>query len=244
MSSASSNSFNQTRWSLVSRASGQCDHAQRALSELCEIYYQPVYTFILNSHHSRDPATARDLTHDFFSSLLTKNNLGSPNPEQGKFRSYLLGAVKHYLINHYNTSQRQKRGGRIEHLSLNDEDQAINPAYPPPADHEFDRTWALTIIQNALSSLEKELTLKGRKQQYDTYQPWLTTAPGNSQKEAASSLGISETSFKVTLHRMREKFRKYVRSEIQATINDDSDLNQEINYLISTLSLVPQNTPK
>jgi RNA polymerase sigma-70 factor (ECF subfamily) len=237
--------FHATEWTLVLRASGRGEAARAALSDLCAAYYAPVVAFL--RREGRNDDAARELAHAFFAALLA-GGVGAPQPARGRFRSYLLGALKHFLANARTSSRAAKRGGGIEHVpSLAETDTA--PGLPAPAAPEtgadlvFDREWAFTVIARALDTLEAEH--RGQSERFAVLKPWLTGGTDHPQVEAARQLGISEPAVKVAIHRLRARFRDLVRSEIAATVADPSDTADELRHLIAiaSTSVWPSSAP-
>jgi len=225
--------FHPTHWTLVLRSSGEGELAVTALSELCESYYEPVVSFLRRQGKSDDDA--RDLAHGFFQELLN-GGLGKPDPNRGKFRSYLLGALKKSLAKKYNAGQAAKRGAGAEHVSLT----SAGEAGILPGDHddtrEFDREWAFALIARALTKLETENESTSKAKKFKVLQPWLDGGSTISQAEAAAQLGISETAVKVAIHRLRVRFRELIRAEVAETVSSPSEISQELQYLISVVS--------
>lgn len=221
--------FHSTRWTLVLRARGDDTVAKTALSELCEAYYAPVVAFLQRDGRNED--AAREMAHAFFESLLAKG-VGTPEPGCGRFRSYLIGALKHFLSKKRDAALAAKRGAGAEHVSLLTEVEAA----PVVSDDTlvFDRAWALTLIDRALTALEEEQA--GKSAPFDALKPWLDGGASESQAELAGSLGMSETAVKVAIHRLRVRFRELIRSEIAATVNDPADAADELRHLIAVAS--------
>jgi RNA polymerase sigma-70 factor (ECF subfamily) len=222
-------SFHSTRWTLVQRAGLRSDEGNRALSELCEIYYEPVFRFVLHrvGHEDR----ARDLVHSFFEGLLSQKSLGSPDPERGRFRSYLLGAVKHFLARDYARAMAAKRGGESEHVELRDESPGEE------GDHaSFDRDWAHALIRRAHDALEQEMETAGKSEQFQVLRAWLDGSPTTPRATAAAELGMSDNSLKVAIHRLRQKFREKVRNEVASTTSSEVSIDEEFRHLIEVLS--------
>jgi DNA-directed RNA polymerase specialized sigma24 family protein len=221
--------FRPTRWTLVQRTRGHDEQARAALSELCEIYYQPVLSFI--EHRIRDPDSTRDLAHAFFEDLLARETLGAPDPDRGRFRTYLLGAVKHFLAKQHQKDQAAKRGGGIEHTTA---DLLQIPAAPDD-DLQFDRAWAHALIRRAHSSLEGEMAAAGKHRQFEILHPFLDGGPQTSHEEACAALGFSANALNVAIHRLRERFRAHVRTEVAATTSNPADLQDEFHHLLEVL---------
>ena len=231
-----------TRWTMVLRARGNSPEARAALGALCETYWQPVFRFLRRS--GRDEDAARELTQDFCARLLAGNPLANVDPRRGRFRSFLLGALKHFLADLRDRESRQKRGGGTSHEPLQasadtESSLTLEPADPGsiPADEVFDRQWALAVIDHALRQLEAELAQGGKREQFDLLKPWLVGEPAAlSQAEAAARMGVSEGALKVAIHRLRKRFREFVRSEIAQTVDDPAAVQEELRYLVEVLA--------
>lgn len=235
-------SFHDTRWTLVSRSRGSEPEARAALSELCEAYYAPVVSFLRRD--GRDEDTARELAHDFFARLLAGGAMENADPQRGRFRSYLLAALKHFAADQREKAVAAKRGGGQKHDSLDasrttDATGAglqIADANAAAPDAAFDRQWALTVLARALATLEADMRASGKADHFDILKPWLTTddrAP--PQAQAAARLGISEDAVKVAIHRLRKRFRDAVKAEVAQTVNDPKGVDEELDSLKGAL---------
>lgn len=231
--------FAATRWTLVVQARGGGTEARSALSDLCAAYYAPVVSFLRAT--GRDEDSAREMAHAFFAGILEgRNTLGGADPARGRFRSYLLGAVKHFLADQHERAAAVKRGSGVEPLPLD----ASTPGGPgfdvhaPPVDETvFDRQWALTVLARALRVLGDELAAAGKCGQFEVLKPWLTGgSAGTAQAEAASQLGMSEAAVKVAIHRLRQRFREAVKAEIAETVPAESDIDDELRHLIAVMA--------
>ena len=241
--------FVTTQWTRVLEARGDSPEAQAALSELCAAYYAPVLAFLRRT--GRNDEAARDLTQEFFTRLLAKRSLDTLERGRGRFRSFLLGAVKHFLADQHDRASAAKRGGGHTPLPLDapatgDTTHAgsgINSALlqiPDPAatvpDAFFDRQWALTILDRALAALATEHNAAGKSAQFETLKPWLTGDTEKlSQAEAAHRLDVNEGAVKVAIHRLRKRFRELVKAEIAQTVGG-GDVQAELSYLLEVLS--------
>ena len=224
----SPDSFHATRWTLVRQAGLRNDAGRTALSELCGIYYQPVFHFIRGRTANED--VARDLTHGFFEELLSRENLGEPDPEKGRFRAYLLGAAKHFLARRHEQAQSAKRGGGVQHVAL---DESV----PGVESHaEFDRDWALALIRRALATLESEMSAAGKAQQFDLLKPWLDGGSPGAVSDVAPLLDLTENAFNVAVHRLRHRFRTLVRAEVEATTTSSAEADDEFRHLVNVLA--------
>lgn len=227
-------SFMSTRWTLVLRANAASPEGKAALSDLCAAYYQPVFVFLRRMGFDED--VARDHAHSFFAHLLQRGFPG-PDPERGRFRSYLLGAVKYFVSGLQNHARREKRGGGIEHDSL-DAGEGDSPALmigdpsATPMAEAFDREWAVAVMNRAVASLAAEYTDE-RKAQFAALRPWLMGDEAASHAETARTLSMSEGAVKVAVHRLRKRFRELLRLEITQTLDDHENVEDELRYLCS-----------
>jgi RNA polymerase sigma factor (sigma-70 family) len=237
---ASSHVFAPTRWTLVLRARGESPEAKVALSELCEAYYQPVLRFL--RREGRDEDAARECTQEFFARVLARGGFGGVDPGRGRFRSYLLGALKHFLADLRDGERREKRGGGIapEPLAPATDTspgfEVPDPAGRPP-DAWFDREWALAVMDRALAALAAEFRAGDKANQFETLKPWLVgETSALSQADAATRLGLSEGAVKVAVHRLRRRFRDLVKAEIAHTLPTPDDIDDELRHLIAALA--------
>lgn len=234
--------FAPTRWTLVLRARGESSAARAALSELCEAYYAPVMAFIRSGGHDED--SARELTQEFFARLLSGHGLDKIDPRRGRFRSFLLGAVKHFLADHYDRAHAAKRGGSVFVVSVDaglhaDTSAAIQIPDPTSAasDTAFDREWAQTLVARAMTLLAEEAAEGDKAAQFDTLKPWLLgELDCLSQADAARQLNLSEGAVKVAIHRLRKRFRQLVKSEISHTLPEAGQVDEEMRYLVEVLA--------
>lgn len=231
--------FLTTRWSVVA-AAGKPDTptARAALSELCSIYWYPLYAYVRRRGNSQDDA--QDLTQAFFARLLEKNVVLAADPTRGRFRAFLLGSLKNFLANEWDREHAQKRGGGATPLSLDfefaDERFAAEPASPLTPEMEYERNWALAVLERALARLEAEYSRRGKQALFATLKPALVAADDEaSRADMARQLGMTEGSVKVALHRMRAAFRESLRSEISDTVGTERDLDDELRNLIEAL---------
>jgi RNA polymerase sigma factor (sigma-70 family) len=239
-SSSSSEVFATTRWTRVLASRGDSAQARQALSDLCAAYYSPVVAFL--RCEGRDDDTARELAHEFFARVLERQALDGADPQRGRFRSYLLGALKHFLANRRVHELREKRGGRVAHEPLAVEtDTSYGPAIPDtskPSPHiTFDREWAVNVLARAFEVLKRECEQSGTSREFETLKPWLTgESVGRSQADAARELGMNEGGVRVAIHRLRRRFRELVKAEIAQTVSEPRDVTEEMRYLIEALS--------
>jgi RNA polymerase sigma-70 factor (ECF subfamily) len=218
--------FATTHWTQVLQARGESPEARAALSELCDSYYAPVFSFI--RHNAVNEDSARELTQEFFRRLLAGQGIHSVDPQRGRFRSFLLGAAKHFLADMRDHDRRLKRGEGKTPLPL---ETTIVDAHVLSPDREFDRKWAFTVLDRSLATLTKE-----KPEHLEILKPWLTgDSKDLSQAEAAKQIGISEGAVKVAVYRLRKRFRELVKAEIAQTLNDPAQVRDELTALIDAI---------
>ncbi len=231
--------FATTRWSLVLAAGKPEASADRsALQELCTAYWVPVYLYV--RHRVADVHEAQDLTQAFFGHLLEQEKIAAADPQRGRFRSFLLTACRHFLINEWQKLRSAKRGGGEPLLSL-DFDSGESRFSIVAVDDEtpellFERQWAITLLERVLERLCNEFEHQGKRSQFDVLKGFLTgqrTAGGYA--EAAAQLGMSEGAVKVAAHRLRSKYRELLRAEIAQTVAGPDEVEDEIRRLFVVL---------
>ena len=227
--------FRTTRWTQVSRAKADSPVGRRALAELCNAYYEPVAAFL--RYELRDADAARELAHDFFAHMLAGGAITRAEQERGRFRSYLLGAVKHFLSHQREAQRRLKRGGGAENLSLNETEACSVPdAGVLSPDAAFDRQWALTVVARALEALRRECVAEGRVDFFQQLKPWLTgEAARGDQAALAASCGMNANALKVAVHRLKRRFRQLLKAEVAGTLDDPGLVEAEMRALFAAL---------
>lgn len=231
--------FATTRWSVVLRAGvAPSPQSSEALETLCRTYWPPLYAFVRRRGY--DVHEAQDMVQEFIARLLERQDLGTVDPSKGKFRSFLLASMSHFLANEWNRSQRQKRGGGKIIFSL---DQAlaegvagVEPASPTTPEREFERRWAETVIQRALERLRSEWERRYQARHFDDLKVFLLEERGASPfAGVASQLGITESALKSIVHRLRKRYRELFREEIAQTVDDPKEVDAEIRHLLEAL---------
>lgn len=213
-------------------------HADDALAVLCRAYWYPLFSQLRSRGYSRHEA--EDLLQGFFVHLFEKRSLGRADRLKGSFRGFLLGCLKLYLANQREMASAQKRGGHTRLFSLDfDEaesrllaDQSMNPSRD--AERDFDRQWARLIMGRALTRLQAQHA--ARPEVFAALKGFLTASDETRYDAVAQRLGISESSVKVTVHRMRAQFRELLRNEIAATVSAPHEIDEELRYLANVLS--------
>lgn len=227
--------FATTQWSVVLAAGGDTSRAAPALAKLCSAYWYPIYAFI--RRQGRNAHDAQDLTQGFFAELIERESLAGVVKERGRFRTWLLAVLKHFLANEWHRSQRQKRGGGKTIISLDDEAERrylAEPIDPRTAEKLYDRTWALTIVERALSHLENEWRDAGKHDQFQILKGTLTGERA-SYSELASQLDLAEGAARVAVHRLRNRYRDLLRAEISQTVALPGDADDELRQLFAAL---------
>jgi DNA-directed RNA polymerase specialized sigma24 family protein len=230
--------FRTTRWTQVSRAKADSPEGRRALAELCDAYYEPVAAFL--RYELRDADAARELTHDFFANMLAGGAIAHAEQERGRFRSYLLGAVKHFLSHHREALRRLKRGSGVKNVSLHDTDASEVRSVPDAnilsPDAAFDRQWALTVVARALEALRCECIAEDRADFFEQVKPWLTgDAARGDQTALASGSGMNANALKVAVHRLKRRFRQLLKAEVAGTLDDPGQVEAEMRALFTAL---------
>lgn len=229
--------FQTTRWSVVLAAQRGSDTtgSRDALAVLCRDYWYPLYAFVRRRGYTAHEA--QDLTQAFFADLLERNPTEA-DPAKGKFRSYLLGALKHFLANDWNRNQAQKRGGGqkiVEWDALDPEARyAMEPADQTDAEALFDKRWAMELLARAMEKLRAEFAAKKDEATFDALKGTLTGAE-SPREDLAKKLGMTDGALKVAVHRLRHRYREVLRAEIAETVNVASDVDEEMRHLARIL---------
>lgn len=214
----------------MSAAAGDSTEAREALTELCQDYYEPVVAYLERS------GCGRDVAHDFFEDLLTENRLKLVDRDKGRFRSYLLGALKHFVGHQREKARATKRGGEATHFSL-EETPPVEDANSAPPDVWFDQQWAIALLGRSLQIVEAECRESGAEEHFQHLKPWLTgEAEYGDQAELATRVGVPANTLKSTIHRLRRRFRNAVKAEIERTLVDTANVDAEMEALFAALS--------
>lgn len=231
--------FATTRWSLVLDA-GAADSARSilALEELCRSYWMPIHAYICRTGVPAD--SARDLTQQFFATLLEKQWLLRADQERGRFRSFLLVYLKRFLSDDRDRATAQKRGGGRTVLSLDQlvEDPSIGlePSATRAPECEYDRQWALVTLRNAMSRLQTEAAASGLEALFQAVQGHLGLEDGTESLAAvAERFGLGESALKMRLKRWRARYQDLIRSEVAQTVPRMADVNEELHHLMAAL---------
>jgi DNA-directed RNA polymerase specialized sigma24 family protein len=232
--------FHTTHWTLVLAARDQDGAlAREALASLCSTYWYPLYAFIRRSGIA--PHDAEDLTQEFFYHFLERHSLGSIHPAAGKFRSFLLACVKNFLANERERAQAQRRGGGRPVIPLNSADAqarfAAEPADQRTPEALFERRWAFAMLERTMTELRREYTTAQKSDLFEALQGFLPCGLGIvSRAELVANRGMSAGALDVAIHRLRQRFGVLLREQVARTVSTDTEVDEEIRYLISLLS--------
>ncbi|HOB99894.1 MAG TPA: sigma factor [Verrucomicrobiota bacterium] len=227
--------FTTTHWSVVLAAGGApSPQAEAALDQLCRIYWYPLYAYVRSSGHSA--VDAEDLTQEFFARLLAKHYLSAVHPERGKFRWFLLSAVKRFLLNERERAGAIKRGGTIRHIPFDGEKAErryrLDAADTNSPDRLFDRAWAADLIETTYQRLREESALEGKKTLFERLQVFLSGDKADlTYAEVGVGLRMTEGAVKVAVHRLRRRYRDLLREQVAQTVHTPADLDEELRCL-------------
>ena len=231
-------SFHTTRWTRVGLAKSESEEGRRALADLCSAYYEPVVTFL--RWELGDADAAREMSHAFFAEMLAGGTIATAERGRGRFRSYLLGAVKHFVANQRGAARRMKRGGGAAPVSLDDDASGareIADLKQVTPDVAFDRQWALTMLARAMEVVRSECAAEGRTDFFQRVKPWLTgEANHGDQGAVAEACGMSAAALKMAISRLRRRFRDSLRAEIAGTLDDEAMVDAEMQDLFAALT--------
>lgn len=239
--SADAAGFAATRWTLVLAAAGgkASSRAAGALAELCGIYWYPLYAYVRRRGHGIQDA--EDLTQEFFARLLARDGFEAVAPEKGKFRAFLLAALKHFLANQWDRGQAQKRGGGRPIASLDargaESRLRMEPSHDLTPEKLFQRQWALTVLDRVLARLQGEFVAGGKTAVFEGLKGFLIGGGGaaTGYAEAGRELNMTAGAVKVAIHRLRRRYRELLRDEIAQTVDREEEIEDEVRYLLSCL---------
>ncbi len=230
--------FATTHWSLVVAAGKRQEpDGEAALAALCETYWYPLYAYLRRRGY--DAPDAQDLTQGFFAKLLEKDYLDDADQQRGRFRSFLITALKRYVSKQREHASAQKRGGNRKRLSFDFEagesHYRIEPSHDSTPDRIFDRRWALTVLDNSLTKLRQDYETSDKSRLFESLKVFLTGEKGNSCKQVAEVHNMTEGAVKAAVHRLRKKYRELIRAEIAKTVADPGDIDDELRSLQAAL---------
>jgi len=236
---ASAREFTTTHWSVVLAASdGASPQAVQALEKLCRTYWFPLYAYVRRQGHRAHDA--QDLVQGFFARLLQGNFLENVGPQKGKFRSFLLAALNHFVSDEWDKARAEKRGGGQTFISLDDlnaeELYLAAPDSAAPAESIFDQRWALTLLAQAFARLREEFAATGRSREFDHLKIFLSTLTGKGGYDAvAAALAMPVVTVGVKVHRLRQRYGELIRAEIAQTVASPADIEEEMRHLFDAV---------
>lgn len=228
--------FLTTRWTRVRMASADSEDGRHALADLCDAYYEPVVAYLRRV--LRDADAAREMSHAFFAAMLGGGEIHTADQARGRFRWYLLGAVKHFVSHQREATARLKRGGGVQTIALDDveavalaDERALSP------DAEFDRQWAVTVITRAMDALRAACAAEGRADFFDLVGDLLSGhSRHGDQASLAAVAGMSADAFRMAVHRLKRRLRDCVKAEVAGTLEDPARVQEEMESLFAALA--------
>jgi DNA-directed RNA polymerase specialized sigma24 family protein len=228
-----------THWSVVLAAGNtESPQASEALEKLCQAYWYPLYAYVRRKGYSTEDA--QDLTQEFFARLLARNYLTVADRNKGKFRSFLLGSLEHFLAREWTKAHAQKRGGGRSNFSLNQRDAEnrylLEPAHALTAEKIFDRRWATTLLDQAMARLRDECISNDKGDLFRKVECLLSGEKSEtSYAQLAAELNMSEGAIKMAVHRLRRRYGELIRAEIAQTVSTPEEADEELEFLFSVL---------
>jgi RNA polymerase sigma-70 factor (ECF subfamily) len=232
--------FATTHWSVIlAAADSSSPQHERALSTLCRTYWYPLYAYLRRRGY--DTHQAEDYTQGFFAAILERQGLRRADPKYGKFRSFLLASLKNFLSDEWDRAQTQKRGGDKKVLSLDldiaESRYAREPAHHLSPEKLFERSWALTVLKQAMDRLKAESTTPDKQRLFDRLKVYISAErDAAAYRQVAAELDMTEGAVKVAVHRLRRRYRELVRDEIAQTVTTEAQVDEEIQDLFAALA--------
>ena len=225
--------FTETRWSVISAAAETTSPQQAvALETLCNTYWFPIYLYVRRRGYLAHDA--QDLTQDFFARIVSDNSFARADRSKGKFRSYLLGALNHFLADEWDKKLAKKRGGGQIVWSLEEAEEKYSqiPASNANPEKAFDHRWGLILLEQAVRRLHEESRGTKQEMQFALLKDFLTNDPAPGGYEAAArKLCVDSNRIAVIVYRMRRRFRELLRAELAQTVSSQADLDEELRHL-------------
>ncbi len=228
--------FPATPWTMVMLSRGPDTQGRGALGDLCSLYWKPLYAFIRRKGHAAEEA--EDLTQGFFAQLLERDTLTRAEQVKGRLRSYLLGALKYYLVDAHRRATTGRAGAGVMRVAMDaGEMEAVlkhegSDGVPP--DVAFEKRWAVTLLEQTLDRLREEMSASGKAEHFEVLSGFLSWRSGPaSQAEGAAQLGMTENAFSVAVHRLRKRFQVVFRAQVAATVETEAEVEEEIRHLRS-----------
>ena len=239
-SAVGSAEFTATHWSVV-LAAGQAESPQAtaALEKLCRTYWYPLYVYVRRRGHS--PEDAQDLTQQFFALFLQKEYFRLADLRRGRFRTFLLHALEHFLVNEWKRAQRVKRGGGTPCLSLEADDAESRYAREPVTtltpERAYEMRWARTLLEQVLAALQQEYIQSGHDRLFEALAEMLWGKDASvSYAQIGERLGMTEGAVGTAMHRLRQRYRERLRAEVAQTVAEPGEVDEELQYLLTVVS--------
>lgn len=232
--------FQTTHWSMVLRAGCRSTVESRdAMAQLCQTYWWPLYAYV--RRHVQDQHQAQDLTQAFFAKVLEKDYFDAADPSRGRFRAFLLTALKRFMANQWDKEVARKRGAGIPTLSLDFEDGERHYSREPvdtlTANQVFLRNWAHTLLDRVFEQLRSEFDSEGKTEQFNALKAFITPLHDKVKTaDVADRLGMTESAVRVAAHRLRKRYRKLLREEISQTVAGPEEVEDEIRSLFAAFA--------
>jgi RNA polymerase sigma-70 factor (ECF subfamily) len=225
---------------MVVTAGASAEESADSLAQLCEAYWHPLYAYVRRSGHGVEDA--RDLTQEFFARILEKKSLREADHERGRFRSFLLASLKHFLANEWDRARAEKRGGGAVSISLDaataEERYKLEPADRLTPEKIFEREWALTLLDRTIANLGEQYSYEGKQELFGRIKDFLAGDVARGGYDAAAAeLGMTEGALKVAVSRARRRFGDLLRLEVAATVADAADTQDEVGHLLTALAV-------
>jgi DNA-directed RNA polymerase specialized sigma24 family protein len=239
LANARSPVFGTTHWSIVlSAGDAKSPQAKEALERLCQAYWYPLYAYVRRKGYDAD--SSQDLIQEFFARLLARNYLSVADRNRGKFRSFLLGSLEHFLAREWTKAHAQKRGGGQTVLTIDGMDAeqryGLEPAHELTAEKIFDRRWATTLLDQARDRLREECVASHKGKLFSKVESLLSGQKNEAPyADIAASINMSEGAIKVAVHRLRQRYGELIRAELAQTVATREESDEELNHLFSVL---------
>ena len=227
--------FTRTHWSVILMAAQNTAEGTTALESLCRTYWRPVYAFLRRKGYR--PADSQDLTQEFFFRLIRQRSFASADPKRGRFRSFLLGALQHFLADEWDKARAAKRGGGQALISWDAEAESTYQEKVPrslPPDQVFAQQWAWTLVNTALERMSADHAAEGKAHQFELLKRFLTEEPhAQSYDQLSAELGANRNTIAKNIQRLRQCFRLLVRQAALQTVSNPADLEDEVHQLFA-----------
>ncbi len=233
-------SFATTHWSVVLAAGGRnTPESADALERLCRGYWYPLYTYVRGRGYS--PEDAQDLTQQFFARFLEKSSFALADPARGRFRTFLLKSIQHFLADDWKRTHRVKRGGGTFQIPLDavaaEARYVAELADTMTPERAYEERWAMTLVEQVLDQMRRDYTRTGKERLFEALQDFLWgTDCSVSHAALAKNLGLTETALRAAVHRLRETYRERLRDEVAQTVDEPGEVDAELHYLIGVIA--------